>query len=128
MESKSVESSIRAYCFALCLALVLATIYVYKNWLKSNNTNENFRLFEQPTQHVKLDDPFGPIGRPIHAIMKKGNCNGKVDYYSYQMPSMHGQYGCTQIPCHENLKHELATMNKSNYYDKLVCWSCCGYH
>ncbi len=55
------------------------------------------------------------VGRPIHARLDDYD-NNKVLYFSWQMPSGNGEYGCTQVPCPKTVP------------DYMVCWDCCNYH
>ena len=62
------------------------------------------------------EENFSPkmIGSQLHARI---DCNNNLSYISYKPPSAHGEYGCTQLPCPDN-------MNDNN----ITCWCCAKYN
>ncbi len=67
-------------------------------------------------------EPFHYIGSKIHIRLDK---DYSPLYFSYQMPSGNGEYGCTQVPC-PKFTGCYADLNK--YDNTHVCWDCSNFH
>ena len=63
--------------------------------------------------YLKEDFSNNMIGSQLHASIM-GN---SIRYVSYKPPSAHGEYGCTQVPCPDNIDNT-----------NLTCWCCNRFH